>query len=243
MGNLLDKELKVKLSCFKTLTQMELFSNIDESMGKLSKEQVNFISSYALVSGNVRGLSTHASLTGRPMVSRERILKRFFLKAFLNIPTTKAARGFILSSYFWRRICGFDSKCEVLSEATLSRAFSDLSRDKTIASIHTGIIREYVKNTKTLILNANYDLTEITAREKGARKEMKSEGKTPPLVKRGRGGSGDRGTHLLPSPRTLNSRPIVDRRRTSPESHGNATGAARRTARGRRNAGAASSSI
>ncbi len=91
MDNLLNRELKVKLDCFKNLTQMELFSNIDESMGTLSVEQARFINSYALVSGNVRGLASHASLTGRPMASRERILKLFFLKAFLNIPTTKAA--------------------------------------------------------------------------------------------------------------------------------------------------------
>ena len=36
-----------------------------------------------------------ASLTGRPMTSREKILKLFFMKSFLNIPTTKATPRFI----------------------------------------------------------------------------------------------------------------------------------------------------
>ena len=161
MDNLLAKELKVKLSCFKNLTQMELFSNIDESIGNLSNAQVRFMDCYALLSGNVRGLASRASLTGRPMSSRERILKLFFLKAFLNIPTTKAARGFILSSYSWRRICGFESTGEVSSEATLSRAFADFSRANALASIHKGILGEYVKDTKKLLLNVSYDSTEI----------------------------------------------------------------------------------
>lgn len=36
MDNLLNKELKVKLECFKNLTQLELFQNMDESLGTLS---------------------------------------------------------------------------------------------------------------------------------------------------------------------------------------------------------------
>ncbi|MBO4344273.1 MAG: transposase [Victivallales bacterium] len=204
MVNLLNKDLKVKLSCFKNLTQMVLFRNIDESMGNLSKAQVRFMDCYALVSGNVRGLASRASLTGRPMANRERILKLFFLKAFLNIPTTKAARGFILSSCSWRRICGFESTGEVPSEATLSRAFADFSRDNAIASIHKGILREYVKDTKKLVLNVNYDSTEIAAREKGARKEGKTDGQAqPPQGIRGRRGREDRRNSPPPEPSNL----------------------------------------
>lgn len=203
MDNLLAKELKVKLDCFKNLTQMELFSNIDESMGTLSVEQARFINSYALVSGNVRGLASHAGLTGRPMASRERILKLFFLKAFLNIPTTKAARGFILSSYSWRRICGFESTGEVPSEATLSRAFAEFSRGNVLASIHNGILREYVRDTKTLILNVSYDSTEIMAREKGVRNERKTSGKARPPRKRGRKSKEEKRNSPPPEPSYL----------------------------------------
>ena len=170
MDNLLNEELKVKLECFKNLPQLELFQNMDESLGTLSEEQARFISHYALVSGSVRGLASHAALTGRPMVSRKRILKLFFLKAFLNLPTTKSARGLILSSCSWRRICGFESKSEVPSEATLSRAFAEFSGDNAVASIHSGILKTYVRDTKTLLLNVSNDSTEIEAREMGEKK-------------------------------------------------------------------------
>ena len=95
MCNLLNNELKVKLDSFKNFTQMELFSNIDESIGTLSGEQISFINCYAVIGKNVPGLSAQPSLTGRPMSCRERILKLFFLKSFLNIPTTKAARRLV----------------------------------------------------------------------------------------------------------------------------------------------------
>ena len=63
------------------------------------------------------------------MSGGEKILKLFFLKSFLNIPTTKAARCLVKSSCSWRRICGFESTGEVPSEATLSRAFAGFSNE------------------------------------------------------------------------------------------------------------------
>ena len=44
MDNLLNKDMKVKLYCFKNMTQMELFRNMEESMGRLSVEQGPFSS-------------------------------------------------------------------------------------------------------------------------------------------------------------------------------------------------------
>ena len=201
MDNLLNKELKVKLECFKNLTQLELFQNMDESLGTLSEEQASFINHYALVSGNVRGLASHAALTGRPMASRERILKLFFLKAFMNIPTTKSARGLILSSRSWRRICGFESRSEVPSEATLSRAFAEFSGDNAVASIHSGILKTYVKETKTLLLNVSNDSTEIEAREKGKKKEKEKKAASP--GKRGRKSRDERRNTPPPAPSNL----------------------------------------
>ena len=203
MNNLLNNELKVKLDSFKNLTQMELFSNIDESMGTLSGEQPSFINCYAVIGKNVQGLSAQPSLTGRPMSSREKILKLFFMKSFLNFPTTKAARRFVKSSCSWRRICGFESTGEVPSEATLSRAFADFSKDKVLSSIHNGVLKEYVKDTKTLVLNVSYDSTEIVAREKGAPKEKKEDAKSRQPRKRGRRSREDRRNTPPPEPSNL----------------------------------------
>ena len=203
MINLLNNELKVKLDSFKNLTQMELFPNIDESMGTLSEEQSRFISFYAVISGNVHGLPVQTSLAGRPMTSREKILKLFFMKSFLNIPTTKAALRLVRASCPWRRICGFESTAEVPSEATLSRAFAEFSKDKVIASIHEGILKEYVKDTRTLILNVSYDSTEIVAREKGVQKERKADAKAQEPKKRGRKTKEDKRNSPPPEPSKL----------------------------------------
>lgn len=171
MVNLLNSELKVKLSGFRNLTQMELFRDIDESMGVLDRRQTDFINYYSLVSGSLSGLTRPRGLAGRPPSSRRSILKLFFMKAFLNIPTTRAARHFVKSSRSWRRICGFESSSEVPSEATLSRAFAEFSHDGAIASIHRGVIVKYLKDTGTVIHNVSGDSTKIEARERGVRKE------------------------------------------------------------------------
>lgn len=182
---------------------MELFSNIDESLGVLSEEQQRFIRYYTAISQNGSALRRHSSLMGRPMVRRDNILKLFFMKSFLNIPTTKAARGFVLSSYSWRRICGFESTNEVPSEATLSRAFAEFSDDNAIAALHRGVLKEYVKDTKMLILNVSNDSTEIEAREKGTQKARKTTAEETLPKKRGRKSKDDKKNTPPPEPSIL----------------------------------------
>ena len=48
MVNLLNNKLKVKLTAFTNLTQMELFRDIDESVGVLDRMQAEFINCYSL---------------------------------------------------------------------------------------------------------------------------------------------------------------------------------------------------
>ena len=40
MVNILNKDLKFKLSCFKKLTQRKMFRKMDKSIGTLSREKV-----------------------------------------------------------------------------------------------------------------------------------------------------------------------------------------------------------
>ncbi len=187
MVNLLNNELKVKLEAFINLTQMELFRDIDESVGILDRRQADFINYYSLVSGSLSGATRPRCLAGRPPSSRLSILKLFFMKAFLNIPTTKAARGFIMSSRSWMRICGFESSRDIPSESTLSRAFAEFSHDGSVARIHSDVVVKHMKDTGTIIHDVSGDSTKIEARERGVRKgkaAREQEASTP--RKRGR---------------------------------------------------------
>ena len=187
MDNLLNNKLKVKLTAFINLTQMELFRDIDEGIGALDRRQADFISYYSLVSGSLSGATRPRCLAGRPPSSRRSILKLFFMKAFLNLPTTKSARGLIMSSPSWRRVCGFESSSDVPSEATLSRAFAEFSRDGAMARIHSDVVVKHMKDTETIIHDVSGDSTKIEARERGVRKEKPAQGqaaRTP--RKRGR---------------------------------------------------------
>lgn len=202
MDNLLNNELKVKLTSFNNLMQMELFHNIGESMVALDANQMAFITQYALIyDSRVRTIASH-SLTGRPQSSRENILKLFFLKAFMNLPTTKAALIFVRSSYTWRRICGFESTRDVPSEATLSRAFAEFSKDNLIGAIHKDILRKHIKDTKTILHNVSGDSTEIVARERGVRKETEGE-KPKAKGRRGRRPAGEKRNTPPPEPSNL----------------------------------------
>ena len=49
MTNLLNREVKVKLPCFKNLTHMQLFRDIDESIGTVECWQTDFINYCSLV--------------------------------------------------------------------------------------------------------------------------------------------------------------------------------------------------
>ena len=40
MVNILNKDLKFKLSCFKKLTQMKMFRNMEMNIGTLNREKV-----------------------------------------------------------------------------------------------------------------------------------------------------------------------------------------------------------
>ena len=66
MANLLNNELKIKLTSFNNLMQMELFHNLGESMVALDANQMAFITQYALIcDSRVRTIASQ-SLTGRP---------------------------------------------------------------------------------------------------------------------------------------------------------------------------------
>ena len=201
MDNLLNNGLKVKLASFNNLMQMELFQNLEESMVTPDEDQKAFIRQYALIVECGAVPTVQASLTGRPMSFRRNILKLFFLKAFKNLPTTKAARDLVRSSYTWRRVCGFESTREIPSEATLSRAFAEFSGCGLIGAIHKAILRKCIKDTKTILHNVSGDSTEIVARERGVEK-AKAE-KPRPKGRRGRRPAAEKRNTPPPEPSNL----------------------------------------
>ena len=85
-----------------------------------------------------------------------------------------------------RRICGFENRQDVPSEATLSRAFAEFARIGLGQRVHAELIAKHTAGK--VVLNVCRDATEYVAREKPAKKPPK-EPQAP--KKRGRKGKDD----------------------------------------------------
>jgi hypothetical protein len=125
---------------------------------------------------------------GRKRDDRLAILEAFVAKAVYNFPTTKMLIAYLHDSKNLRRLCGWESKEEIPSESTFSRAFEKFSCDGLGQKIHEAMVKQHAG--PKLVGHVSRDATEIDAREKPLRKELKSP-QSKPKRKRGRPRQGE----------------------------------------------------
>src|SRR6266568_2299768 len=123
---------------------------------------------------------------GRPRSCRASIARAFVAKAELNIPETKRLRQRLLTDVALRRICGFRRQQDVPSESTLSRAFAEYAKAELGRHVHEALVAKHVGGA--VVMHVCRDSTEISAREKPAKKPAKE---PKPPKKRGRKGKND----------------------------------------------------
>jgi len=102
------------------------------------------------------------------MKDREKMLLAFFLKAVYDLPTTKVLIENLKTNPSLRRLCGWEYRGDVPSEATFSRAFGVFLEEKLPDVIHSVIVAENYKDK--LVRHASIDSTAISGREKACRK-------------------------------------------------------------------------
>ena len=96
------------------------------------------------------------------------MLRAFFLKSVYDLPTTKGLIENLKTNPSLRRLCGWEYRGEVPSEATFSRAFGIFALEKVCDAIHATVVREnYIDK---LVGHASLDSTAIIGREKACRK-------------------------------------------------------------------------
>ncbi len=93
------------------------------------------------------------------MKDREKMLRAFFLKAVYDFPTTKVLIENLKTNPSYRKLCGWEYRGEVPSEATFCRAFSVFSSENVLKSIHATIIQG--NYTDKLVEHASMDSTAI----------------------------------------------------------------------------------
>ena len=120
---------------------------------------------------------------GRPQDDRPAIARSFVAKAVLTIPTTSALIERLQIDRALRRICGWERRSEVPSEATFSRAFAAFAAQGLPERVHEQLIRRHLHDH--IVGHISRDATEIEAREKPRRRS--SDDPPPPAPKRKRG--------------------------------------------------------
>ena len=122
---------------------------------------------------------------GRPPDDRPAIARSFVAKAVLTIPTTSALIERLQVDRALRRICGWERRSEVPSEATFSRAFAEFAAQGLPERVHEQLVRRHLHDH--IVGHVSRDATEIEAREKPRRRSSDDPPPpAPPKRKRGR---------------------------------------------------------
>ncbi len=122
---------------------------------------------------------------GRPPDDRPAIARSFVAKAVLTIPTTSALIERLQIDRALRRICGWERRSEVPSEATFSRAFAEFAAQGLPERVHEQLVRRHLHDH--IVGHISRDATEIEAREKPRRRSSDDPPPpAPPNRKRGR---------------------------------------------------------
>jgi hypothetical protein len=153
--------------------QREIVPMVRDEAGPLTPKLARLIHTLEWV--RIEEFVRHSSCgVGRPPHERAWLANAFVAKAVLGIPTTVALIERLSVDGALRRICGFARYRHLPSEATFSRAFEELARDKLAERAHEAFIKEHLHDE--LIGHISRDGTAIEARERPCKKAAKPQG-------------------------------------------------------------------
>lgn len=164
--------------------QRSLFPILEEELGPLTPYHKDLVSILEVV--RIEDWIPDNYWFGRPSANRKALGRAFVAKAVNNAPTTRAFRDRLLSDPVLRRMCGWERRSQVPSEATFSRVFAEFAESRLCERVHEALIRRTLSDH--LFGHISQDSTEIEAREKPA---VKKERKPKPKKKRGRPARGE----------------------------------------------------
>jgi hypothetical protein len=143
--------------------QPELFPSLDEQLDPLTVKLERLI-----ILLDTLGLEAYVAPPcrgrGRPADDRPQIARAFVAKAVLTIPTTSALIERLQVDRSLRRICGWERRSDVPSEATFSRAFAEFAAQNLPERVHEQLVRDELHGH--ILGHVARDATEVDAREK-----------------------------------------------------------------------------
>jgi len=170
--------------------QSSLFPFLEEELGPLTEFHRKLAATLEVV--RVEDWILNEQWIGRPLANRKALGRAYVGKAVYNAPTTRAFRDRIMNDPVLRRICGWEKRSQVPSEATFSRAFTEYAEKRLPEVVQKALIERTLSDH--LFGHISQDSTEIEAREKSAAMP-----KPEPRLKRRRGRP-PKGEERIPEP-------------------------------------------
>ena len=174
-------QLTTKLSEYWHRIQGSLFPWLEEELDPLTTKQQQFISILELIRIE-EFIPKFYGCEGRPQKERGAVARSFVAKMVYNLDTSTALIERLHTDKNLRRICGWETRREIPSASTFSRAFADFAETKLSARAHQALIENTLADQ--VILHASQDSTAIEARERALRKIKPSK---EPKPKRSKG--------------------------------------------------------
>jgi len=143
--------------------QGELFPNLTQDLGPLTPNHRRFV--MVLDMKPIEAfVKTHAFGRGRPLADRQALARSFIAKAVWDLPTTRALIDRLRCDPTLRRLCGWERRDAIPSEATFSRAFAEFAEMALPERLHTVLIKTAFD--EAVVGHISRDSTAIAAREK-----------------------------------------------------------------------------
>ena len=118
--------------------QGNLFPWLTEELGPLTETHKQVVT--ALELGGVEAfVQAWPGLPGRPPCDRAALARAFVAKAVIGLPTTSMLIERLTVDKQLRRLCGWEHRGELPSEATFSRGFSEFARSALPSRLHEAL--------------------------------------------------------------------------------------------------------
>jgi Transposase DDE domain/Transposase domain (DUF772) len=168
--------------------QGSLFPQLTEEVGPLTDQHKRVV-----VVLDVAHIETFVAmwsgLPGRPPADRQALARAFAAKAVLGLPHTNQLIDRLIADKTLRRLCGWETRGQIPSESTFSRAFAEFAASALPARVHEALIK--TTHADRLVGHISRDSTAIEARERSAPKPAPKPAPAAPQRKRGRPRKGE----------------------------------------------------
>jgi len=165
-------QLTNRLSQYWDTIQGTLFPWLEEEIDPLTEKQQQLITILELVRIE-QFLPDCRGCEGRPPKTRAAIARSFVAKMVYNLDTTTFLLERLKTDKNLRRICGWETRAELPSESTFSRAFAEFSNSGLPQRVHEALIKKALSNE--IISHNSRDSTAIEAREKALLKSRSAQ--------------------------------------------------------------------